>query len=124
MSHREASFVMTTRSLLAMVGMTVVLAVNPASSRANEATASTSPVALQRPGHYRLTDASPSIDALIVRLLEALTKRDAQALNRLRVTEQEYRKFVLPGSSEPGSPATAYDDASSKFAWQMLDTKN
>jgi len=121
----EASFLMTMRHRTAIVGMTaVLLAAGPASSRANEATASTSPAAAERPAHFVLTDASQSIDALIARLLDALAKSDAQALNRLRVTEQEYRSFFLPGASEPGSPARTYDDASSTFAWQMLETKN
>jgi hypothetical protein len=57
-------------------------------------------------------------------LIDALAKKDADALNRLRVTEGEYRTFLLPGAGDPGQPGRVYDDASSKFAWDKLNTNS
>ena len=78
---------------------------------------------LTRPAHFELQDGAPSIDVLLQRVLDALAANDVQALHRLRVTEQEYRSFVLPGAVEKGQPPQAFDEQSSKFAWDMLNTK-
>lgn len=80
--------------------------------------------AIQRPAHFKLVDAAPSIEVLVSRVLGALQHNDVQALQRLRVTEQEYRSFVLPGAVEVGQPPQALDEPSSQFAWDMLNTKS
>jgi hypothetical protein len=77
-----------------------------------------------RPRHFTLRDAAPSKEVLVQRLLAALAANDAQALHRLRVTEQEYRDFVLPGAVEKGQQPQAMDEQSSKFAWDLLNTKS
>ncbi len=111
------------RHIIAMVAMAgIILATGPAWGE--DAHASTAAPTVERPAHFALTDAAPSIDALIDRLVAALAKRDADALNRLRVTEEEYRTFVLPGSGDPGQPGRVYDDVSSQFAWQRLNTNS
>ena len=79
---------------------------------------------LDRPAHFKLSDGAPSIDALLRRVLDALAAKDVQALHRLRVTEQEYRSFVLPGAVEKGQPPQNLDEQSSQFAWDMLNTKS
>ena len=79
---------------------------------------------LTRPAHFKLQGAAPSIDVLLQRVLAALAANDVQALHRLRVTEQEYRSFVLPGGVEKGRPPQAFDEQSSKFAWDLLNTKS
>lgn len=84
--------------------------------------AATPPPQLARPEHFQLADAAPSIDALIGRVLDALAANDIDALHRLRVTEDEYRSFILPGSVRPGEPPTQYDRADSEHAWGMLNT--
>ncbi len=86
--------------------------------------ATATPTPPERPAHFQLENAAPSIDALIGRVLDALAKSDVQALQRLRMTEKEYRDFVLPGSAPKGTSPQALDDQSSKFAWDMLNTKS
>ena len=108
--------------MVAMAGM--ILTTGLARAEAGDAQASTPPPALERPAHFKLADASPSADALIGRLIDALAKKDADTLNRLRVTEDEYRTFLLPGAGDPGQPGRVYDDASSKFAWDKLNTNS
>ncbi len=86
--------------------------------------ATTPPPELERPAHFALADAAPSVDALIDRFLDALQRKDVAALRRLRVTESEYRTFFLPGSVEPGKPPRVYDDDYSKYAWDMINTNS
>jgi hypothetical protein len=87
-----------------------------------DAHASTPPARLERPAHFKLVDAAPSVDALIGRLLDAIAKNDADALHRLRVTEDEYRNFILPGSAKPGEPPQVFNEADSKHIWGMNNT--
>ena len=84
-----------------------------------DAHASTPPARLERPAHFKLVDAAPSIDVLIDRLLDAIARNDSDALHRLRVTEDEYRSFILPGSARPGEPPQAFSEADSKHYWGM-----
>ncbi len=86
--------------------------------------ASTPPPELTRPEHFKLANAAPSIDALIGRVLDALAAKDLDALHRLRVTEDEYRTFILPGSVRPGEPPTQYKQTDSEHAWGMLNTNS
>ena len=64
------------------------------------------------------------IDALLERVLDALAKKDAKALNDLRVTEREYCDFVLPGAVAKGEQPKALTEEASEFAWDMLNTKS
>lgn len=78
----------------------------------------------KRPAHFQLVNGAPSIEVLLDRVLDALAKSDAKALNELRVTEKEYCDFVLPGSVAKGEPPKVLGDDASKFAWNMLNTKS
>ena len=71
-----------------------------------------------------LRDAASSKEELAQRLLDALGKNDRQALRRLRVTEAEYKDFVLPGSVEVGQPLRRYTPEVADYAWKTLDTKS
>jgi hypothetical protein len=51
-----------------------------------------------------LEGGAESIEALLDRLLEALEKEDKAALRRLSVTEDEYRRIIVPGRVEKGAP--------------------
>jgi len=84
-----------------------------------EAHASTPPPTIERPAHFKLVDAAPSVDALIDRLLDAIAKNDPDALHRLRVTEDEYRNFILPGSVKPGEPPQVFKEEDSQHFWGM-----
>jgi hypothetical protein len=86
--------------------------------------ASTSSPELKRPARYALVDSAPSIEVLLQRVLEALAANDAQAFRRLRVTETEYREFVIPGSAKEGQPPQILGSSDSEFYWQMLNTKS
>lgn len=76
------------------------------------------------PGAAPLGDASPGIDALVSRFLAALAAGDRKALDRLRVTEAEYREVIIPGSVEPGQPPQRLSDEASRYFWETLDTKS
>lgn len=113
------------RHIVVSVVMTVTfLMMGVVRGEAGDAHASTAPPVLERPAHFKLADASPSIDDLIARLMDALAKNDAAAVDRLRVTETEYRTFFLPGAGDPGQPARVYDDGSSQFAWSKMNTNS
>ena len=101
-----------------------VLVTASGSAQGGDALASTPPAVVERPANFKLVDAAPSVDALLDRLVDALEKKDLEALHRLRVTESEYRTFFLPGSVKPGQPARIYDEQSSKFYWDMMNTNS
>jgi hypothetical protein len=110
------------RSFGAVTAVLLVSAMALAAQSSSGDTRASSPVT--RPEHFKLSDGAPSIDALLRRVLDALVAKDVQALHRLRVTEREYRSFVLPGAVEKGQPPQNLDEQSSQFAWDMLNTKS
>ncbi len=71
-----------------------------------------------------LEDGAPSVDDLVHRFLAAIEGKDKAAIHRLRVTEEEYRQLILPGSVDPGKPLVQYKDDDSQYFWSMLDTKS
>jgi hypothetical protein len=103
---------------------TVLLVLSAQQARSETAHASTPPIRLERPAKYALVDAAPSIEVLLQRVLDALAASDAKAFRRLRVTEAEYREFIIPGSAKPGEPPQVLGAADSQFYWQMLNTKS
>jgi hypothetical protein len=115
---------MTKHFVTLAVVIAAVLSTGSVSAKDGDAEAATKPVTLTRPAHFALVDAAPSVDVLIDRLLDALARNDARAMHRLRVTENEYRKFFLPGSVKPGESARVYDDESSKFYWELINSHN
>ena len=74
--------------------------------------------------HGRFENASPSVDDLIRRFLEALDKKDAAALRHLRTTESEYRNIILPGTVSPGTPRRQYREDVSRYFWGALNGKS
>jgi len=74
----------------------------------------------------QLSNAAPSVDALVGRFMEALEQKDRAKLQGLRVTESEYLDVIMPGSIEPGKPLKNYDhhDQASQYFWGILDTKS
>src|SRR5262245_41035557 len=71
-----------------------------------------------------LQGAASSKEELARRLLEALEKKDRQAMRRLRVTESEYKDVILAGSVEPGQPLRNYPPDVADYAWKTLNTKS
>jgi hypothetical protein len=72
----------------------------------------------------RLDDASPSAEALVQRFLEALDNKDGGALRRMRTTESEYKKIILPGTVPRGTALRHYPDDVSEYFWSILNTKS
>jgi hypothetical protein len=76
------------------------------------------------PEVMRLSNAAPSVEVLMGRLLDALARQDLDALHKLRVTETEYRLFFLPGSVKQGEPLQIFPDRESRFFWELMNTKS
>jgi hypothetical protein len=102
-----------------IVGLAVALLVAPGFGTqlhaAQAAAAATKPA---------LENASPSVEALIDRFLDALARKDRAALRGLRVTESEYRTLIMPGAVPPGSPLRHYPDEVSEYFWSVMNTKS
>lgn len=103
---------------------TVLLVLFAQQARSETAHTATAPIRLERPAKYTLVDAAPSIEVLLQRVLDALAASDAKALRRLRVTETEYREFIIPGSAKQGEPPQVLGARDSQFYWQMMNTKS
>lgn len=71
-----------------------------------------------------LEAASPSVEGLVGRLLDALAKKDLEALRRLRVTESEYKGILLAGHVPVGRPFREFPSDVVDFAWKTLNTKS
>ena len=71
-----------------------------------------------------LAHAESSADDLIHKLLEALAKKDPDALRRLRVTEAEYREILLPGNVPEGQPLHPPSKELADLAWGLIATKS
>jgi hypothetical protein len=71
-----------------------------------------------------LADAQPSIDSLIEKFRQALETKDKVLLHKLRVTEDEYRNIILPGSVEPGQTGESYSEDASKYFWGILNGRS
>ena len=108
------------------VAATILLAflVQLARTEPGVAIATSSTSGIDRPAKYALVDSAPSIETLLQRVLDALASNDARALRRLRVTEVEYREFIIPGSVKEGEQPTVLGVEDSTFYWQMLNTKS
>jgi len=105
---------MQTRILTA--AMTALMFVVPGMASAGHAST--------RPATLRLQHAAPSVDALLDQFVKALARRDEQALHRLRVNEQEYRRIIIPGTVKPGEPPRQVAEEPSQFFWSMLNQKS
>jgi hypothetical protein len=65
-----------------------------------------------------------SRDELIARFLEALQQNDNAELERLKVSEEEYVGFILPGSVAPGQPLRKWPREVSGYFYRDLNTKS
>ena len=77
-----------------------------------------------KPAPPQFQDAAPSADALIERFMTALEHKDATALHRLRVTEDEYLKIILPGSVEKGEALRKWPEQTCRYFWSEIDAKS
>jgi hypothetical protein len=67
---------------------------------------------------------APSVDALMDQFVEALSKKDMDALTKLRVNETEYVDLIVPGTVPLGRPPRQVSQSPREFFWRMLDTKS
>ena len=76
------------------------------------------------PRGLQLSNAAASIDELVGRFLRAVESGDEHAVEVLRVTEDEYRQIILPGSVEPGEPPQKFRDQESEYFWGVMNGKS
>ena len=112
---------MDPRRLIALVGTAALLIGGAVLAKTASTTTSGT---IGKPKAFRMTEAAPSIEALVDRFLHTLEKKDGEAMHRLRVTETEYRTFFIPGSVPDGHPPQILSDKGSEFFWGMLNTKS
>jgi hypothetical protein len=73
---------------------------------------------------HALHGGARSVQELVQQFLRALEAKDHNALRELRVTENEYRQVILPGSVNPGEAPRQLSPDWVDFAWGSLNTKS
>jgi hypothetical protein len=76
------------------------------------------------PARPQLHGGAASIDKLLDRLLEALKAKDRGALEAIRVTEDEYRNVIVPGSVQKGEPRQRVGEEAFEYYWGLLNGKS
>ena len=71
-----------------------------------------------------MADGEPSIESLLEKFRQALATNDKALLRRLRVTEGEYRTLIIPGSVDPGTLPTQYNEQATQYFWGILNGKS
>ena len=71
-----------------------------------------------------VTTAAPSVDVLMDEFVQALAKKDMDALTRLRVTRSEYTDLIVPGTVPVGQPLRSVSEQPKEYYWNLLDTKS
>jgi hypothetical protein len=71
-----------------------------------------------------VTTAAPSVDVLMDEFLQALAKRDKDALTKLRVTRSEYTDLIIPGTVPVGKGLRSVSEQPKEYYWNLLDTKS
>jgi hypothetical protein len=67
---------------------------------------------------------APSVDALMDQFVDALSRKDKDALVKLRVNQTEYTDLIIPGTVPVGRPPRHVSQSPREFFWRMLDTKS
>jgi len=75
-------------------------------------------------GAADLRNGAPSVDDLMQELVVAIRRNDEGALRTLRVSEEEYRGVILPGSVAPNETPREYAPKFESYLWGSLDQKN
>jgi hypothetical protein len=107
----------TTRAIAAEAAVAT-----PAPKAANPASAKTAAATQATPD--RLTGGASSLDELVARFLDAVARRDRDALEGLRVTEAEYRAIIVPGSVAPGAPPQVLSEEGLEYFWGEMNQKS
>src|SRR5262249_16696258 len=72
----------------------------------------------------KLSGGASSMDELLTEFVKAASANDPKRLERLRVTEDEYRPGILPWSVAPGQPLQTMSAEGDEYFWQVLNTKS
>jgi len=75
-------------------------------------------------GRARFEHGAPSVDKLVDQFMRALKDRDKAKIHALRVTEDEYRSLILPGSVDEGHPRWRYSEQESSYLWNVINMKS
>ncbi|MGE0518395.1 MAG: hypothetical protein AB7N53_09370 [Candidatus Binatia bacterium] len=67
---------------------------------------------------------APAREALIDEFLDALARSDRDALQRLRVSKDEYIQIIVPGNVAPGQPPLQTFEKNNEVFWTLLDTRS
>jgi hypothetical protein len=67
---------------------------------------------------------APSIDGLIDNFLDAVERKDSDAMHRLRVTKDEYLLIIVPGTVDEGQPPRQISEEPREFFWKLTDRKS
>jgi hypothetical protein len=67
----------------------------------------------------------PSEEALLDKFVAAVSAKDKAAMDRLRVSELEYRNVIIPGSAPVGKTMQGpLSDRKFNYFWSMLDKRS
>lgn len=72
----------------------------------------------------RMSGGADSIEALLDRLQEGLEAEDRGALSAIRVSEDEYRNVIVPGSVQEGEPPQILSEEASEYFYELLNGKS
>lgn len=72
----------------------------------------------------RLEGGAASMEELLDEFIEGLEAGDRGALSNLRVSEDEYRNVIVPGSVEPGEPPQILSEEASEYFYGVLHGKS
>ncbi|MGH7786620.1 MAG: hypothetical protein ACRERC_07120 [Candidatus Binatia bacterium] len=71
-----------------------------------------------------LSGGAPSIDILLDEFLAAVERKDLAALERLRLTKEEYTRIIVPGQVKKGEPPLQTFEKANEVFWGMLNTRS
>src|SRR5512144_729635 len=93
----------TSRSASAVPGRPAAVGISPSAGLAAPDAIASEPG--PDPGAVRpigIDGGAPSLDELLSEFLDAVERRDTEAMNRLRLTKDEYQRIIIPGTVPPG----------------------
>ena len=122
---RRSSLVAIVVALLTGISLVTLTAQRGATSETNAVRVAEERAAQPKPGPpIALSGGAPSIDALIDEFLDAVERKDFDAVHRLRVTKDEYLGIIVPGTVDKGQPPRQISEQPREFFWALTDRKS
>jgi len=72
----------------------------------------------------KLSGGAPSVDVLLDEFLAAVEHKDLAALERLRLTKEEYTRIIVPGQVRKGQPPLQTFEKANDVFWGMMNTRS